>query len=153
LADGGDLANLVPMTESEPKPADMPPLEFDESERPANGSASDQSPTWTVWADRVVHAEPEWYTKPPERRSWLLRDQRTDSGVLPLGKVGMLAGAGGAGKTMALTQLAVAVATGTPWLGVLEVAAQGNVLLILGEEDAEEVRRRLYRAYQAAPRG
>lgn len=84
------------------------------------------------------------FTEKPPRRSWLL------DGVLPLGKVGMLAAEGGAGKTIALCQLALAVATGAPWLGTFNVApsAVGRVLLVLGEEDAEEVRRRMWNAAQ-----
>jgi RecA-family ATPase len=92
-------------------------------------------------------------TKPPRRR-WLLK--RGDDGVLPLGKVGIFAAAGGVGKTMACVQLALAVATGRRWLagagaqgaGGFEVPSEsaGHVLLALGEEDAEEVHRRVYNA-------
>jgi RecA-family ATPase len=76
-----------------------------------------------------------------------LRDARhkTARGVFPLGKVGQLIAEGGAGKTFALCQLAVAVATGTRWLDTFE-STKGRVLLVLGEEDAEESRRRLYHA-------
>ena len=90
-------------------------------------------------------------TKPPKRR-WLLK--RDGDGVLPLGKVGIFAAAGGVGKTMACVQLALAVATGRRWLagagergvGGFEVPAEGtgHVLLALGEEDVEEVHRRVY---------
>jgi len=62
----------------------------------------------------------------------------------------MLAAAGGAGKTMALLQLAVSVASGCPWLGgetavgfAVPPEAQGYVCLLLAEEDAEEVQRRM----------
>ncbi len=88
-------------------------------------------------------------TKPPKRR-WLLR--RNDKGVFPLGKVGILAAAGGVGKTMAVVQLALAVATGTKkWMGAFDVAAEGvgRVLLALGEEDEAEMHRRLYHAARA----
>jgi RecA-family ATPase len=89
--------------------------------------------------------------KPPRRR-WLLK--HGDDGVLPLGKVAILAAAGGVGKTMACVQLALAVATGRKWLatvggvGGFTVAPEGagRVLLALGEEDVEEVRRRIYHA-------
>ncbi len=94
-----------------------------------------------------------WYSERPPARTWLLRDvRRPDSrGVLPLGKVGQLIAEGGAGKTMALCQLAVAVATGTAWLGAFGVQKPGRVLLALGEEDAEEAQRRLYAARAASP--
>lgn len=85
--------------------------------------------------------------RPPNRR-WLLK--RGNDGVLPLGKCGVLAASGGAGKTMALVQLAYAVATGTDWLGTFQVEQPGNVLALLGEEDAEEVQRRFFHAANAA---
>jgi RecA-family ATPase len=69
----------------------------------------------------------------------------------------MLAAGGSVGKTMALTQLAVAVATGRRWLecrngthedfpGFDTPEEGGRVLLALGEEDAGEARRRLHAA-------
>jgi RecA-family ATPase len=106
----------------------------------------------------------------PKARAWLLeREPRNDDersglmpgglvGVLPLGKVGLLASAGGVGKTMALCQLAIAVAAGVPWLGNglerssgwhVPIASRGRVLLLLGEEDEEEAHRRLYNAASA----
>lgn len=93
----------------------------------------------------------------PEERAWLLKrpdpdhqpaDHAPSIGLFPLGKVGLLAAAGGVGKTMALCELALAVATGAKWLGFLEVATTGNVLLALGEEDAAEFHRRLWHAAQ-----
>jgi RecA-family ATPase len=96
-------------------------------------------------------------TKPPPRR-WLLtrapaegfdgRGEAGHVGLLPLGKVGMLAAAGGVGKTMALCQLALAVATGKEWLG-LKTPNPGRVLIALGEEDLDEVHRRLFHASAA----
>jgi len=86
----------------------------------------------------------------PTLRKWLLERDSDDppgrTGVLPLGKVGMLAAAGGVGKTMALCQLAVSVATGEKWLGTYHTPNPGRVALLLGEEDEEEVRRRIYNA-------
>lgn len=65
--------------------------------------------------------------------------------VLPLGKVGFFVGEGGIGKSWALTQLAVSVTTGTPWLQTFQVpeTSIGSVVLIMAEEDAEEMHRRL----------
>jgi hypothetical protein len=89
----------------------------------------------------------------PPRRRWLLQrpaephdGSHLPQGYLPLGKVGMLAAAGGAGKTMALVQLAISVATGRPWLGryVVPEDARGRVVLALAEEDQEEAHRRLH---------
>lgn len=93
----------------------------------------------------------------PVAPRWLLRND--DGPVLHMGELGMLSGAGGAGKTTALVQLALAVATGRPWLSTL--AGEGGyqtpegggcVLLAIAHEDAVEVRRRLYKAAQLAKR-
>jgi hypothetical protein len=45
---------------------------------------------------------------------------------------------------MSLVQLALSIATGGSWLGAIDVATPGRVLLMLAEEDTEEVRRRIY---------
>ena len=93
---------------------------------------------------------------PPSNR-WLLRagsGPKADP-LFPRGRVGLLAGAGGVCKTMALCGLALAVATGRPWLQAgwgagtpdgYGVAEPGNVALLLAEEDRPEVIRRLYQA-------
>ena len=90
-----------------------------------------------------------WLRTYPPRREWLLTTPELNhgdrKGVLPLGKVGMLAAEGGAGKTMALSQLAVAVAAGAErWLD-WRIGTAGHVALLLGEEDEGEAHRRLYR--------
>jgi hypothetical protein len=95
-----------------------------------------------------------WFTTAPPRRQWLLErcrdgynnDGERSEGVLPLGQVGMLAAAGGVGKTTALVQLALAVATGREWLDAFSTPNPGHVLLALGEEDEKEVRRRVFNA-------
>jgi len=81
----------------------------------------------------------------PKPRAWLLL-QQGGNGIVPLGKVGLFAAAGGVGKTMACLQLALAVATGKKWLGAFSVAPEGvgRVLLALGEEDEDEVVRRVF---------
>lgn len=93
----------------------------------------------------------QWLTSAPPTRKWLLRDARVASapGILPLGKTGQILGEGGVSKTMAIVQLALAVATGTPWLGTFSPNA-GRVLLLLGEEDLEECHRRVYHAAKAS---
>lgn len=122
---------------------------------PSRVDASDRAPAVAVpapWVERVVSCADDWFTQAPPRREWLLRDARAgDAGVLPRGKVGLLIAEGGAGKTMVLVQLAVSVASHEPtsWLGCYAVPDQGRVLLILGEEDAEEAQRRLYNARRA----
>jgi regulatory protein RepA len=93
----------------------------------------------------------DWLNEDPPQRSWLLTgtvEGKDGAGILPLGKVGMIAAAGSAGKSWLTIQLALAVATGSEWAG-LQVASPGRVLLALGEEEAEEAQRRLYFAAKA----
>lgn len=102
------------------------------------------------WAARVAAVDPAWFTTAPPRRKWLLCDTRAGGrGVLPAGKVGLLISEGGAGKTMLLVLLALAYATGGEWLGTYSLPTTGRTLLVLGEEDAEEVHRRVYNSAQA----
>lgn len=91
----------------------------------------------------------------PPPRKWLLTrpDDETNGlttcGFLGLGKVGMLVAAGGAGKTHLVVSLALSVASGRRWLDHYQVSAPGPVLLVLGEEDRDEVWRRLYHTAQS----
>ncbi len=84
----------------------------------------------------------------PAARKFLLR--LTDgTPAAPLGEVCILSAEGGCGKTTAVVQLAVAVATGGRWLNYFETDPASNaskVLLLLGEEDAEECQRKIYNA-------
>jgi len=86
-----------------------------------------------------------WFDRPPPPREYLLEHPNGD-GLLPRGKVGLFSAAGGTGKTTALVQLAVAVATRGRWFGHFDIGATAGdgVLMLLGEEDADEVRRKLY---------
>jgi len=92
-------------------------------------------------------------------RQWLLERRRYQGytevdriGYLPAGVVGLFVSPGGTGKTAALVQLALAVATGRDWLGHY-VARPGKVLLVLGEETADEIARRTHAAAQALELG
>lgn len=138
----------VPPPPSSPRPRVEPTAPT--SEPPAAPASVDTADPFR-W-----YGEQEWSCREPAPRKWLLTrapdpsDPASDGapvGFLPMGKVGMLAAAGGAGKTMALLQLAVSVATGRQWLGDhgFEVPdeSRGNVCLLLAEEDAEEVQRRI----------
>lgn len=91
-----------------------------------------------------------WLTEPPPRADPLLTwgDGQRQPLMMAAGRVALLAAAGGVGKTYALVQLALAIATGTRWLGTYEVATKGRVLLALAEEDMDECRRRLYMGAQ-----
>lgn len=97
----------------------------------------------------------DWLTVAPPPPRWLLHlphDERDFSlstrgpGFLRRGKVGILAAAGGAGKTFALCGLALSLVTRQRWLGRFPVGDDvgGRVVLVLGEEDQEELRRRLF---------
>lgn len=116
------------------------------------------SPMAAVAALPWIPAAPDWLTIEPEARRYLLHDAPGEGsadtrgpGILPRGKVGILAAAGGVGKTYALCGLALALATYRPWLGHFPVGPDlaGGVVLVLGEEDALEVRRRLWNQARA----
>jgi len=66
-----------------------------------------------------------------------------------MGKVGALIAEGGAGKTFCLVQLALAVATERSWLDTFNVSTPGRVLLVVGEEDHEEAKRRVFNVARA----
>lgn len=76
----------------------------------------------------------EGVSVPPRR--WLVPHR------IPLANVTMLAGDGAAGKTTIALQLAVATVRGTDWLGSL-IDEQGPAVFFTGEEDRDEIHRRL----------
>jgi regulatory protein RepA len=92
--------------------------------------------------DLLVRYTPAELKKTPPPREYLLKRADTGAGVLATGIVALLAAPGGRGKTMLLVELALAVATGSTWLGW--TARQGRVLLALAEEDATEIQRRVH---------
>ncbi len=105
------------------------------------------SPIESAWLR--LHDSPHLLIDQPPPQDWLLTRyvDRHTVGVLPRGKAGTLTSAGGVGKTYAMIQLAVAVATGGFWFDFR--ATQGHVLLALAEEDIAEVQRRLWRVCNA----
>lgn len=110
--------------------------------------ADDLAQQWS----RIVRPAPvPWFTTPAPPRKWLLSDNRRTGapGLLPLGKTGMLIAEGGAGKTQILCQLAISVATAHPFLEWFVVNTPGRVLMLMGEEDEEEMHRRLYAGSRA----
>ncbi|MCC6785785.1 MAG: bifunctional DNA primase/polymerase [Planctomycetes bacterium] len=92
----------------------------------------------------------------PPPRDYLLRAATYDGepvprgvdgdGWIPTGIVGLLSSEGGVGKTQLLLGLALAVITGRDWLGyrVARERVGQRVLLVLAEETAAEVHRRLW---------
>ena len=81
------------------------------------------------------------YTKPPPAPILL----KTISGAdfLPKGKVCMIAAEGGKGKTALLVNLAISIATGSPFLSYCSPNKPAKVAMILGEEDRDDIHRRL----------
>ncbi len=130
------------------RPRDLP-----EDDSPAAGSKPSAAPSESAFDGTWLDVPQLWMSDAPPPRRWLVRHPTRDGlecapgqgdGVLPLGRVGVLAAAGGAGKTMLLVQLALSIATGRPWLGHLQIGERGRVLLGLAEETPEECHRRLY---------
>jgi len=102
-----------------------------------------------------------YLTEVPPLRRWLVRHPTKDwqpclpgcgDGMLPRGKVGAILAEGGAGKTSILISLALSLLSGRRWLDHFEPegeAREGQILLLLGEEDTEEVWRRVYASGRA----
>jgi RecA-family ATPase len=148
-----------------------PELLGEELARMVAGVGTDSTPMtrlgdyWRTVSEWQSDSGESWFDSPPPQREWLLtvpaNGLYSERRVLPRGVVGMLAAGGSVGKTMALVQLAVAVASGRRWLacdrgshsdfpGFETPEGGGRVLLALGEEDAGEARRRLHAAVMGA---
>ncbi len=140
LPAGGDVVDYL---------AAHPGASLQDLEALPAGATAAADPLAALW--RPVAAS--WTVTPPASRVWLLRapDSRGGRGVLPRGKVGILAAEGGTGKTAALVGLGLAVVTGRPWMGYYAVppTVAGRALLALAEEDTEEAHRRLWRTAEA----
>jgi len=70
-------------------------------------------------------------------------------GLWPTGDYGILAAEPKAQKTWSACDMAVAVASGTPWLGLVEVDTPGPVLIFYGEGGEANLLRRLDAAAEA----
>lgn len=92
--------------------------------------------------DRMDDGE-DWLETLPHEVPVLLRGEHGRP-FMRDSRVAALIAPGGTGKTYALCDFAMAVATGSAWLGTYGVASKGKVLLALGEEDEDEIRRRLW---------
>lgn len=123
---------------------DWPAEETDRPAAPASetpaGSAEKVSGKGLSWQGEAA----EWWAEDAPEREWLVRAGAAENaaGFLPRGEVCMLAGRGAAGKTWALVALAVAVASGRPWLGYRTEPKSGRVAFLAGEEEGHELRRR-----------
>ena len=81
-----------------------------------------------------------WLENEPKQRQWIL------SGIMPIGKTGMLVAPGGTGKSQLMMQLAISVATGVPLFGKYQIENMGGVLAFFAEDDDEELHRRFRNA-------
>lgn len=72
---------------------------------------------------------------------------------MPKGKVCMLVGPGGVGKTSLCADLAMAVASGGSWLGRYQAERPGRVAMILGENDSTGAMRLLGRMARLSMNG
>jgi hypothetical protein len=92
--------------------------------------------------------------KPPTKPMLLeyANDNGLPLGFLPKSIVAMLVGAGGLGKTHLLAQLAISIASGSPFLELFSTTQycgeekKGNVFIGLGENQYEDIHRLFYKA-------
>ena len=147
-----DWTNAEPAPE--PTPTRLPNSNTIDEDDQAAQRAAEVKQKIALIQDRLSHGYD--FTKDPPPRPMLLNyiapgvDEAFAQPFLPQGKVGMFVAPGGTGKTQALSQLAVSVATGLPWFDCFHIASipgqsasKGRVLLALGEEDEDEIKRRV----------
>lgn len=101
-------------------------------------------------ADRLITVDDAWARVAPPPRDYLLSDTRTGRGAMPARGAALLVAAGGAGKSWASIGLAVAIATGSAWAGVMRPMRPGRALIVTAEDPADELRRRIYAQCRAA---
>ena len=77
-----------------------------------------------------------WLAAEPKPREWILTD------IMPVGKTGMVVAPGGTGKSQAMLQLLISVATGLPLFGKFPVDRPGGALGLFAEDDSDELHRR-----------
>lgn len=135
----GRLSAGVP----EPVIGDGPP------EGPQEGPPAPASALQSVKRVGLRPMPASWLESPPAARQWLLEEERPlgPTGWLPRGEVGLLAAPGGTGKSWLLCSLALAVATGAPMVPGgcrIQPVGRGRVAVILGEEPATELHRRVW---------
>jgi hypothetical protein len=106
----------------------------------------DQTPRKIPLRTMAVKLSRDLLQRAPPPRKFMLREANTGRPIFLRGKVGLFAAAGGTGKSSAFGQLAISLATGLTWFGPGGWAPIGTmrVLLLAGEDDQEELERRLY---------
>lgn len=104
---------------------------------PANENRNGHAPELELLNAAVI-AEGE-----PKPRLYI----QPDHYLLPINHVILLSGDGGTGKSLIAMQLAIAMVTGSKWLG-MEVA-QGPVVYFSCEDDVDELHRRIHDICQA----
>ena len=82
---------------------------------------------------------------PPKPREYLI------DGFLPKKIVCGLFAAGGTGKSFLSLSIAVSLASGAPLFGKFWVSKPGKVVIVSGEDDSEEIQRRLHRITASLP--
>jgi RecA-family ATPase len=75
--------------------------------------------------------------QPVPEQEWIVRD------LIPARDITTLGGDGGVGKSLLALQLAVAIATGAPWIGL--GVTRGRAVYLSGEDGVDEVHRRLHK--------
>ncbi len=116
-------------------------------DQPENGEAPPlQEPSGQVGSDSLVKSpEADWRANwvdltqlpsEPKPREWIL------PGFIPAGRVTLLYGLGGVGKTILALQLAICLACNLPFLG-RKLARNIRPVLYISEDDVDEVHRRL----------
>lgn len=93
---------------------------------------------------RIETATPAWITEALPPREHLLVDARTGRGAMDRTGVWLFAGAGGAGKSYATIDLALAVISGGTWLDTFATRAPGRVLILAAEDSTDDIRRRAH---------
>ena len=95
-----------------------------------------RSPWITPLADFLGDGEPD----DDDRADWIIRD------IIPRGEPAMIAGPPKSGKTWMATDLALSIASGTPWLESFEntMTVPSRVLAVLLEDSERRVRKRIW---------
>jgi len=128
------------------------PTQFDEAIKHAYNVGQTNVGTATRKALNLIKPVPhKWFTEPAPELPQLLKVNGND--YLPRGTVGMIVSEGGIGKTQAMIQLAVSVATQTKWLDTFDVVKPGRSLLLLGEETEQHIHIRMRRTLDFAKAG